>query len=327
MQNPLALIHTSNLMPAQVCDPIVCGDVDIDPTATIAAGVIIQAAANSRIEIGAGVCLGMGCMIKAYGGKVQIEAGVTLGAGVLIIGQVTIGAGACIGAATTIFNQSVAAGEMIATGLLLGDRGRELKSTDQPVKAMPVARINQIEQIDQEDSFNSSWPINDQARSSLLPELAATKTTFNEAKIIVSPLAINPPTYAPAIPASIEKLAVPAQIANAGNPNPGKNNEPATLHPALAQPHNPPHAQVEHPLASKPNPEPNIKHNGDDNSLQNGSKNGKVYGKAYVEEMLGTMLPHRKITQQWQDASSSNTFDPDKVSGAYNSNDPTNPGS
>ena len=38
----------------------ISGDVDIHPTASLASGVILQAAPNSKIIVGADVCIGMG---------------------------------------------------------------------------------------------------------------------------------------------------------------------------------------------------------------------------------------------------------------------------
>jgi len=107
-------------------DNYLSGDVIVHPSAAIAPGVILQAAPNSRIEIGEGVCLGMGVIINAYQGTIAIENGAVLGSGVLVIGEVTIGEGSCIGATTTIFNASVKAREVIAAGSLIGDTSRQI---------------------------------------------------------------------------------------------------------------------------------------------------------------------------------------------------------
>jgi carbon dioxide concentrating mechanism protein CcmN len=102
------------------------GDVTIHPSAAIAPGVIIQAEANSRITINAGVCIGMGSVLHAYQGSLEIQEGVNLGAGVLVIGEVTIGANACIGSSATLFNCSVEPGQLIASGSLCGDSSRQV---------------------------------------------------------------------------------------------------------------------------------------------------------------------------------------------------------
>ncbi|MBZ8180708.1 LbetaH domain-containing protein [Oscillatoria salina] len=114
------------LQPANNSHVYVWGDVTIHPSAAIAPGAILQAAPDSKIVIAAGVCLGMGAIINAYQGTIEIEPGATLGTGVLIVGYGKIGANACVGAATTIFNASVAAREVIAAGSVLGDTSRQV---------------------------------------------------------------------------------------------------------------------------------------------------------------------------------------------------------
>ncbi len=100
------------------------GNVSIDPSAVIAPGVLLQAEDNSQIKIGAGVCIGAGTIVHATGGNLYIEAGVCLGRGVLIIGSGSIDRDACIGAGTTAIDPAIAAGEVIPTHSLLGDRSR-----------------------------------------------------------------------------------------------------------------------------------------------------------------------------------------------------------
>lgn len=111
----------------------VSGDVTIHPSAAIAPGVLLQADPESRLLIGAGACIGMGTVLHAHQGVLEVETGVTLGAGVLIVGKGTIGANACIGTATTIFNYSPAAGEVVPPLSLLGATGRQIAET-QPTK-------------------------------------------------------------------------------------------------------------------------------------------------------------------------------------------------
>ncbi|MEC4984785.1 MAG: carbon dioxide concentrating mechanism protein [Oscillatoria sp. PMC 1076.18] len=114
------------LQPANNSHVYLWGEVKIHPSAAIAPGAILQAAPDSKIVIAAGVCLGMGAIINAYQGIIEIETGAILGTGVLIVGCGKIGANASIGAATTIFNTSVAAGEIIPAGSVLGDTSRQV---------------------------------------------------------------------------------------------------------------------------------------------------------------------------------------------------------
>ncbi|WP_448561311.1 hypothetical protein [Trichothermofontia sp.] len=102
------------------------GDVVIHRDAVIAPGVVMLADPGSRILIGAGVCIGLGAILHAHGGDLTIEAGVTLGAGVLVVGSGSIGANTCVGATTTVFNTSIACGQLIPPASLLGDTSRQI---------------------------------------------------------------------------------------------------------------------------------------------------------------------------------------------------------
>jgi carbon dioxide concentrating mechanism protein CcmN len=102
------------------------GDVSIDASAAIAPGVILRADPDSQIAIAAGVCIGMGAVLHACGGTLEVEAGANLGAGVLIVGKGTIGANACIGAVTTILNTSIEPWQVVSAASVLGDKGREV---------------------------------------------------------------------------------------------------------------------------------------------------------------------------------------------------------
>ena len=116
------------------------GEVTIDPSSAIALGVILQAAPNSKIIIAAGVCIGMGTVLHALDGILEIQSGAILGAGVLMVGRGKIGTNACIGSATTIINCSIEPGQVVAPGSLIGDNSR---SVDEP----PAANHTTVEQV------------------------------------------------------------------------------------------------------------------------------------------------------------------------------------
>ncbi|MFN3360706.1 MAG: hypothetical protein ACK421_04655 [Pseudanabaenaceae cyanobacterium] len=113
------------------------GNVTIDPSAVIAPGVLLQAEEGYRITIGAGVCVGMGTIIHAYGGDIGIGAGANLGAAVLVIGKVQIGAGSCIGAATTIYNVDIAAGQIVPSGALITQEASPSQSQEPRTQENP----------------------------------------------------------------------------------------------------------------------------------------------------------------------------------------------
>ena len=120
-------------------DVYVTGDVSIDASAAIAPGVIIQAEPDSKIIIAAGVCIGMGAILHAHKGTLEVESGAILGAGVLVVGKGKIGNNACIGSATTIWNTSIEPWQVVPPASLLGDTGRQVAETSPPVaEEMPT---------------------------------------------------------------------------------------------------------------------------------------------------------------------------------------------
>ncbi|MCG9891407.1 MAG: hypothetical protein MH252_10060 [Thermosynechococcaceae cyanobacterium MS004] len=135
------------------------GDVVIHPSAAIAPGVLLQAEEGSRIVIGASVCVGMGTVIHAYGGALEIQEGVNLGAGVLMLGSGVIGAYACVGTSCTVMEWSVASRAVIPPGSLLGDRSRSVQSSvPQPVASPASPEATQSSDPWQEESAHSGDP-------------------------------------------------------------------------------------------------------------------------------------------------------------------------
>jgi carbon dioxide concentrating mechanism protein CcmN len=128
------------LRPVSTAHYYMSGDVTIQDGAAIAPGVLLQADPNSRILIKSGACIGVGAVLHAHQGTVEVGEGANVGAEVLLIGQVVIGANACIGSATTILNSAIAKGEVVPPGSLIGDNSRPeetLQATDTVV--FPVA--------------------------------------------------------------------------------------------------------------------------------------------------------------------------------------------
>lgn len=136
------------------------GEVIIHESAVIAPGVILNAAPNSKIIIGAGVCIGMGSIIQVDTGILEIETGASLGAGFLMVGSGKIGANACIGAATTVFNCSVSSGQVVAPGSMLGDKGRNTidietatPTQSNPTESRTSTQEQEITQLPPEDDL------------------------------------------------------------------------------------------------------------------------------------------------------------------------------
>lgn len=141
----MPLLQLPSINNSQAC---VLGDVSIDDSVAIASGVILQADTNCRLIIHAGVCIGMGTILHAHHGNLEIQAGVVLGAGVLIIGKAKIGNNACIGSTTTIWNTDVAPEDIIPPGSVVGNSGRETINTKKATnkKISPTAQTQQLPQ-------------------------------------------------------------------------------------------------------------------------------------------------------------------------------------
>jgi carbon dioxide concentrating mechanism protein CcmN len=103
-------------MPVSTTHYYVSGDVTIHAGAAIAPGVLLQADPGCRIVIGASVCVGLGAVIHAHDGAIEVGEGVIIGAGVLLIGALVVGDRACVGSGTTVMNRSVESLSIVPPG-------------------------------------------------------------------------------------------------------------------------------------------------------------------------------------------------------------------
>jgi carbon dioxide concentrating mechanism protein CcmN len=146
---PIPIEHNSEFF--------VSGNVIIHETAVIAAGVILQAAPHSQIILREGTCLGKGTVLNAYGGTIEIEPGAILGAGVLLVGRVTIGKEACIGATSSIFNSSIESMAMIPSGSLLGDHSRRWNADEISEESRPQSQEVPKKEKSKPEAIPSPW--------------------------------------------------------------------------------------------------------------------------------------------------------------------------
>lgn len=133
------------------------GDVTIDPSAVISSGVILRANPESQMIIAAGVCIGAGSILHADQGTLEIETGVNMGTGVLIVGHGTIGANACIGSLTTIWNASIERLTVVPAGSVVGDVGRQVAEVS-PAATPPVDSSNPPEAVNHSPEAIASSP-------------------------------------------------------------------------------------------------------------------------------------------------------------------------
>ena len=181
--------HLPPLEPIGNFRSYVCGDVVIDETAAIAAGVLIQADQGSRITIAAGVCIGMGAVIHAQNGILEIGAGANLGAGVLVYGSSKIGDGACIGASSSIVRAVINKGQIVPPCSLingLDDLEKLVQEEEKTEIKLPIDLLNDLSSdfalpLENNSSENSNEAIAESTASE-----AESPTTDIDALIIAS---------------------------------------------------------------------------------------------------------------------------------------------
>lgn len=155
---PLQAVHNAELYQT--------GDVTVDPSAVIGLGVILQASPNGRIVIRAGACLGMGTIVNACEGTIEIESGAVLGPGVLMIGQGKVGANASIGAVSTIFNASIPPMQVLAAGSVIGQIGTQVLSESARSPTQQQSKVNpEISAVEAVEPTQSSPPVAESASS------------------------------------------------------------------------------------------------------------------------------------------------------------------
>ncbi len=148
----------------------------VHATANIATGVMLHADAGSQLVIGAGACIGWGCVLHAHSGTLVIGTGVILGMGTLVIGNSQVGDYACIGTATSIIDSAVAARAIIPPNSLINTSAA---ATPAPLPTEPA-----IEE-----------PTADITKSSV--ETTPTDLPVTPAPEAPDPVALAPPLQAP----------------------------------------------------------------------------------------------------------------------------------
>ncbi len=203
-------------------DIYISGDVRIDPLAVIAPGVVLQASPNSYIAIASGACLGMGTIVQAHQGHIKIETGAMVAAAVLIIGQSTIGANACIGYGTTIFRASILAGTVIPPNSLIGDLSRRAP-IDSPVQSQ--AKSTEARKTQRQQTTNTTA---DDPWTAGIGDRPSTASTSKHESIII-------PEMMPDISSQENPLESPQEISTTSQEFVQKNNPDAPKAPVVGQ--------------------------------------------------------------------------------------------
>lgn len=163
-------MNLPSLQPVISADIYISGDVRIHESAIIGSGAILQADPGCRIIVSAGACIGMGAVIHAHQGNIEIHTGVNLGAGALVVGNCIIGDNACVGAVTTLFNTSIPASQLVSPGTFLGNAGRPLSN---PSPAPPQERVVEEASPPTVEAAESSLPEPESSEPQPIPESSA----------------------------------------------------------------------------------------------------------------------------------------------------------
>ncbi|QLE44555.1 transferase [Nostoc sp. C052] len=236
-------------------DSYISGEVTIHPSAVLAPGVILQAAVNSKIIIGPGVCIGMGAILQVHEGTLEVEAGANLGAGFLMVGKGKIGANACIGSATTVFNYSVEPGQVVPPGSILGDTSRQISQIKEPEPS-----------TNNPTSTNAVPPKEEENGSGEVKEKVISSTNFSAAAFV--DFKQNKSISYFKSPATPESQSPPVEEP--------ANDANSTLESA-AQESTEYHSDPSQPTTESPN-----------------GFGTQIYGQGSISRLLTTLFPHRQ---------------------------------
>ena len=288
----------SQRAPNLVSDTHYCvvGDVTIDVTAAIAPGVVLQASTGSRIVVGEGVCLAAGVCVQSRKGILTLESGATLGANVLVVGNGTVGANACISAGTTLINPAVEAEAILPPDTLIG------ANIGASVGANIGAKTNAKQTQSSPSGFDASrFGATNGSASSFTNGSAQSAQAAAQANSFPASTFVEPE---PIMPKPIQIPEIPQQPNNFVSP------------PPLNQPFSQPFNQSSGSNGSLANNVQSDYGNGGENggnsnqasgssSFQNGSASGsssmtvhsssdRVYGRDQVSQLISTLFPHRQ---------------------------------
>lgn len=274
----MPLLQLPSINSSQAC---VLGDVSIDDSVAIASGVILQADVNCRLIIHAGVSIGMGTILHAHHGNLEIQAGVVLGAGVLIIGKAKIGNNACIGSTTTIWNADVAPERIIPPGSVVGNSGRE------------ITEITEITEATNKEISHTA-PIQQLPQSTFVPPSPLISSTF--VPPIISPAPVASTFIQPIPPPPIASTFVPPEPVI-----------PPIVQSTFIQPTPSPQTQSTFVPPSSPLISPNSTETSQETTQENDQEaskesekeepqtnNHQFYGQNRINQLLGTLMPQNK---------------------------------
>ncbi len=280
----------------------VSGDVSIDETAAIAPGVILQATAQARIVIKAGACIGMGTILTANQGTIEIGEGAVLGSGVLMVGYGKIGDRACVSSATTIVETSVEEMAFISPGTLLGDSSRQADLEDGETSQQQPSHEPETNGASATANANVVGETsNNYTRSKSNGDFVNTQAQRAFQTPHQNQFAGQPPTNpngSPSSPSSKNSQAhpngapsSPSSENNQAHPN-GASSSPSGEN-RQTDPNGSPSSFGESSEANHSDDQ-QVNSEQDSSSNDNASSNHTIYGQTHIERLMVTLFPHKQ---------------------------------
>ena len=262
------------LQPSSTETTQIRGEVIIDSSVIIASGVILNATPGYTITIHAGVCLGMGTIITAHEGDVEIRANAILGPGTLILGSCVIGSQVSLGTSVTIYHAEIEDLAVIPAGTIIGDRSRQVKlevkeeeektSTAQNQSNQEVNLIDKINELNKNNYSRTVNQNSEQAQSKPKPEPETTIASQ-----------INSPSHSP--PATSKTVANNQPQKSTGQ-NPESKQQTDTTN---------------HLDSNKEESTSSAKNATNANNSSSKSESKEVVGKVYINRLLYTLFPEK----------------------------------
>lgn len=265
------------LLATDQSDIFIAGDVQIRAGAAVASGVILQADPGAQILIESGACIGVGSVLHANSGALIVGEGAILGAEVLLIGALTVGAKACIGAGSTVMNTAIASCAVISPSSVLTEYETTTRVSFTVKATESTEALRSFNSIDFEastqhrvtatvaDPIIPTPSLDDDLDSDPWGEESSSFVSANS----VSTSSVSPPLPKPAV----------TECA----PTSPQRSEP------VGNALDPPNPQPDPPLTE--------------------TKLGAttIYGKVRLNKLLVTLLPHRQLS----DTGTTSAIDPD----------------
>ncbi|AFY55290.1 serine acetyltransferase [Rivularia sp. PCC 7116] len=248
------------------------GEVIIHASAVIAPGVIMQAAPDSKIIIGSGVCIGMGSILQVDTGTLEIESGANLGAGFLMVGAGKIGANACIGSATTVFCASVEPGEVVAPGSIVGDSSRSFtesstKEMNGRVHQPQLPLAEEAEETQEVEEAEETQEV-EEVHKEISSDTSGDSDAPNNSIYSTPPITPSPRPYVSPSPISYFSLTQESTEEIVSSENSSEE-----------------HVNIENTEESSAEEPANTNSNGMGNH---------IYGRSSIKSLLVTLFPHRQ---------------------------------